>query len=456
METPSINGRMLEDIEDEDQSLPRKRRTRRSGALPKKLPAPLYKATVKELADKVRTKSSSTANIDKAITERIKKCLERANHPNTPEAEAKTALHLASRWMAQNNVTQAELLAHEAPEQQKQYAGQSIVAIIRLDGDKYKSVRQQSYVGALMSAMNTFFDCKSYTTMGRSSLHLTFYGIAENTVAAAMAFEMVYNSIAEWARPYKGVASKNSYAHGFCNELLRLAVKEKNDEMMQARKAESDATAARAREEENERLRQLSRLAPGREDRTGALSDSEPPTVKAEHGDTTDESDDERDCSEVKLPTTEADTDSDDFLEPDFDDTDEKPLGAFDDLEVEIKKSVKIERSPSVVFLGEKCVAPDFVSPGKTKDGILETDDAEPESKWASHSQLVTFRKTALQIADDYLQDQDLKLRKKSAQTSIKDRAAYNQGKEDSKKVDVHRKRITEGKEWQDQSSLAG
>ena len=46
------------------------------------------------------------------------------------------------------------------------------------------------------------------------SLELTFYGIAENTVAAAISFEMAYNLIAEWARPYKGVGSKNGYSLG--------------------------------------------------------------------------------------------------------------------------------------------------------------------------------------------------------------------------------------------------
>ncbi|KAL5325510.1 hypothetical protein ACEPPN_006637 [Leptodophora sp. 'Broadleaf-Isolate-01'] len=75
--------------------------------------------------------------------------------------------------------------------------------------------------------MKRFFDCKFYSTTNYSSLELTFYGITENTVAAAMSFEMAYNLIAEWARPYKGVGSKNSYSLGVSDELNRMAVKEK-------------------------------------------------------------------------------------------------------------------------------------------------------------------------------------------------------------------------------------
>jgi len=49
--------------------------------------------------------------------------------------------------------------------------------------------------------MQIFFDCKSYSTRKYTSVEWTFYGIAENTIAAAMAFEMAYNLIIEWARP---------------------------------------------------------------------------------------------------------------------------------------------------------------------------------------------------------------------------------------------------------------
>lgn len=74
-------------------------------------PAPRQKATVKQLAtDELQT---SVSDVDDHIVKRIQKCLERANHPNTPELEAKAALFLSSRLMSQYNVTKADLLAKE-------------------------------------------------------------------------------------------------------------------------------------------------------------------------------------------------------------------------------------------------------------------------------------------------------------------------------------------------------
>lgn len=79
--------------------------------MPKLLPA-LYKASIKELAETGTVSSSSVHDLDDGILQRIKKCLDRANHPNTAEAEAKAAFHLASRLMGQTfstaNTTQLQ------------------------------------------------------------------------------------------------------------------------------------------------------------------------------------------------------------------------------------------------------------------------------------------------------------------------------------------------------------
>jgi hypothetical protein len=59
--------------------------------------------------------------------------------------------------------------------------------------------------------------------------------------------------------------------------------------------------------------------------------------------------------------------------------------------------------------------------------------------------QLATFRATATKIADEYLEGKGVKLHNPSARsTVIRDRNAYSQGVRDSKKIDVHRKRIKE------------
>jgi len=83
---------------------PRKRHTQE--CVQPKLSPTLYKASVKAFGDTATINvSSSAAGIDEAILQRIKKCLQRANHANTPEPEVKAAFYLASRLMGQYNVS---------------------------------------------------------------------------------------------------------------------------------------------------------------------------------------------------------------------------------------------------------------------------------------------------------------------------------------------------------------
>jgi hypothetical protein len=57
--------------------------------------------------------------------------------------------------------------------------------------------------------------------------------------------------------------------------------------------------------------------------------------------------------------------------------------------------------------------------------------------------QLVTFRATADKIAEDYLKCKGVKLYSRSARSrEVQDLNAYKQGVQDSKKIDIHRKRI--------------
>lgn len=87
---------------------PLRKRNARPLSTPKLAPS-LYKASIKELAETGTIRArSSTSGVDDGIIQRIRKCLERANHPNTAEAEAKVAFYLASRLMGQYNLSQAE------------------------------------------------------------------------------------------------------------------------------------------------------------------------------------------------------------------------------------------------------------------------------------------------------------------------------------------------------------
>ncbi|KAF2141630.1 uncharacterized protein K452DRAFT_298316 [Aplosporella prunicola CBS 121167] len=225
----------------------------------KPLPPTLYKAVVKDLAEDFATAASE--KIDPDIIAKIKKCLERGNHKDASELEAKAALRVATRLMGQYNVTQAEVLSTATEAEKKTHGGRSIVSVVHTDGSK-KQVRQSLFIGDLAWAMGKFFDVKHFSTKSRStySLNITFYGIASNTVLAAMAYEMAYNLILDWARPKKGIAAKNSYCLGASYGLNKMAKEEKEEEMERAKKAEAEELEAREKEEIAQRQKELNRL----------------------------------------------------------------------------------------------------------------------------------------------------------------------------------------------------
>lgn len=169
------------------------------------------------------------------------KCLDGAHDKDSSEAETKVALEMASKLMRQNNINETEVLAHGQPEERKKHGDQSIVILKRRDGDVEKTVCETSYLNVLGDAMKIFFDCKSYTESTCSGFETRFYGIAENTVAAASAYCVVHNRMVEWARPYKSTADNDCYCHGVCKELCRTAKQRKEFEKMDAIFAETDA-----------------------------------------------------------------------------------------------------------------------------------------------------------------------------------------------------------------------
>lgn len=185
-------------------SQPSPRKPKQSG------PAP-YKAFIKTLAIQ---SSAAIAAIDPSVLGRIKKCYQKANHVGTGEAEAKAAILLATRLIASNNVTLAEVMDHETSDDRQKRAGESVVTIRSTaeskDG-KLRSVREQGFMIPMAVAMNGFFDCMGYITKPRDSIDFVFYGLGPNTVAAAQAFEMVFNLSAEWAREVKGNSGKYAY-----------------------------------------------------------------------------------------------------------------------------------------------------------------------------------------------------------------------------------------------------
>ncbi|KAH8659434.1 hypothetical protein BGZ61DRAFT_370616 [Ilyonectria robusta] len=429
-----------------------------TNALPSKPKAgvPIYKATITELAQPSQMKPATATilNDDPAI-QRIKKCLSRANHPGTPEFEAKAALHMASRLMAQHN-----------------FAGQSIVAIRRSDGDRHKIVRIQGYIDCLADAITTFFNCKHYSERVYGPVNFIFYGLADNTVAAATAFEMVYNLMTTWALKYPG-QDRTSYLLGVCETLRKTAEKEAVDEVERAKEAEKDAVMTQPPLEETQRQANM--------DRTWLTNDAAEVILSLESPETTplagftdgvsveSSHDDQNAAATVHSEAVNGDENDDGIdgcIEPDFHTEASSRIDPSMDIDEEIHRLASITKHPPQQLNAEFVTSSrpsnlgqdSTVKPHREEpDGVYtkhhtqgSNDQSAPipplnnEGTWKSHMQLVVFRKSAENIADDYLKNQGTKLvAGKSRSRRVHNMTAYRQGSQDSKKIDVRRRMIS-------------
>lgn len=422
--------------------------------VPKASAAPRQAAKVKALAEE---KASGPVNneVEAQILIRIRKCLERANHPTTPEMEAKAALHMSSRLMAQYNVTQADVLAQAIDsEEQARYAGQPTVSITNTK-DPFAKAISQTWVHDVAEAMEIFFDCKSYSSAKTFSIDWTFYGIAANTVAAATAFEMAHNLTLEWARGKK--RATNSYCLGVGNGLREMAKGDKKQEVLEAKRREQEILSERVKQEQLERQKELDRL-----NAHGGVPDTQKASYTARVADDDVIPDETANIINFSIHDgSSSDTDDDverlifsdainDALEaqPTFKEEDFAPLDPEADFEVELQRILKRERSctPLVTIKPESSASQTTLDEQAVdvKPKLEEEDKTSTESShWTSASQLIVFRATANKIADEHLKSTGTILRSGGARnSSIRDYPAYEQGKKDSREIDVKRRRI--------------
>lgn len=232
----------------------RKRRAR-------KVVQPAQKAEVTIVAADPATvdqNSTSQSDVEERILERIRKCLAKANHPDTPETEAKAAFRIASALMAQHNITQAQAFEKDKENDQARLGGESIVAITAANEER--KVLHLAFSHRLADAMDIFFDCKSYSTRFDASIEWTFYGIATNTAAAAMGFEMAYNLILSWGALKKGGSPRHSYCLGVAEGLIAIAETEKEEEEEKAKESEMSNILAAENLAQTQRAREIDRL----------------------------------------------------------------------------------------------------------------------------------------------------------------------------------------------------
>ncbi|EJU05552.1 hypothetical protein DACRYDRAFT_20001 [Dacryopinax primogenitus] len=390
---------------------------------------------------------NSLTGVDEAVLQRIKKALSLGTHEGTGEAEAKAAMRLASKLMAQHNVNQADVLASEDEEQKLKRAGQSTVAVRSLTG---AGVLMHAWSTVVAQAVEKFFDCKSYSMSMGERVDWTFYGLAEQTVAAAYAFEMVYNLILTWSaqnKTAKGRTQKNNYCYGVADGLYELARKDRKEEERRAIQKEKERLALAAKADAEEREREIERLK---------HRDEEDTKVKVEEVKDEDEKvkpEDEPDEASTVVNDEEPYSDAEDFAGPvndwdemgepgddfqaDFDAEEEDIDGMLRDLDATGHINVKHDPDPVPKSEPKK--------EEESKPAVVKLEE-EDDTPWQSGQQLTLFRHNAASIADDYLRKQKIKLHKlprvNGPNFSRGGYSNYNQGKEDAKKIDVKRKRI--------------
>lgn len=419
---------------------------------------PQQKATATTLATDGSSAASSDA--DDGIIQRIQKCLDRANHPDSTEAEAKAALFLSSKLMGQYNVTTADLLAKENAANRVQHTGNSCVTIRSTQGAG-RRVILQGFVDTIASAMSKSYDCKDYSTrLGDNGIRWTFYGIAKNTVAAAITFEMVHNKVLDWACAHTGVSATFSYCNAVADGLFIMARDQKDREIRDARMKEMEAVKAREAAEKLQRKLELKRLnGPSDDTSNTAMSDSkvEPRLVHCSVeednagllttslgfddksdiiSDYSSENEEFFDCySEINgmSDSNDGNVSGEDIreaeLEPDFHADDGELLGPTADLEERIRE---ILRQTTALPVGR--------DPTQQVIDDENNTDQNPNSIpcWDSEMQLVRFRETAAQLADDFLKSNNIKISTSGSRNiTVKDQKAYKQGRQDSKKIDL-------------------
>ncbi|KAF8588099.1 hypothetical protein K439DRAFT_1613849 [Ramaria rubella] len=455
------------------------------------------KASVVSLATNAELDEQSATdrlrNVDPAVLGKIKKALTLGGHQGTGEAEAKRAMRLAAKLMAQHNVAQADILAEEKDsEKLKRYGSsqqkleQKLIHEILCKSWTIHSSRTNGFLQRLLSGAQFqdkalcfirghlqlrvrwkfFFDCKSYNeshhnhhSNGTTRIDWIFYGLCEQTVAAAYGFEMVYNLVLMWSaqnKSAKGRSEKNAYCHGVADGLKRLARDEKKEEnRLAAQKEAMRLESARAAETE-ERMQAIRRLVGSdikiKEEESCELGSVKKETTGSIHLDLggaegsnkmwakkeesmhvkIEEVPDEDALPGLSMLTSQPseredrNSDSDD----DFTDTSSHTKDQFE-VEADFQ-----DRDDGVVDWMQQDLG----------SASVKQEEEEPAT-WSSTQQLMLFRNNASSIAENYLNQQKIKLYKRRAgqRPNLKDeqnRMVYDEGCRDAKNIDVKRKRI--------------
>ena len=431
------------------------------------------------------------------LIERIKKCFDRANHSNSNPSEAQAAIRMASKIMEVHNIRLAQVMQYEDAKEKAQRAGLSEVNVSKPNGDGI--VRYDAWVHDLVAAILIFFDCSAFSTQFQFKIVWSFYGIAEHTVTAAIIFERMYSLIIQGTVGMNGIAKRNSYCLGAAEGLCRIAEQGVAATEAKARKHEATALEKKVREEAAAREKEIARLQPMGISST-EIMDSAP--------DKNDESEaaeqrnisfglsgsmygannniDTKGDGSIKIGNSDyeddgetwngfSDSEDDDVIFlgennqnrslADYDIKDEPSIdAAIGDFEANLQQFIKRESQPSNLSSPTLAqlshphrprsasphdaslkmeISPNVKQEQATDVNMVDNDD---EAQGQSAQQLTAFRQTTKNVADDWLKQQNIRVRKvKAKERSVRDREAYFQGKKDSKEINdqARRQRIT-------------
>lgn len=149
-------------------------------------------------------------------------------------------------------------MQHETAEERASKAGSSTVVIRQ--SKEPNIVKFDTWVSDLGSAIKKLYDCQAFSTQSKCAITWTFHGIAEHTVAAATAFEVMHFLVLDGSSAIIGVGARNSYCMGAAKGLCVLADEEVLGAMRIARENEQKALATKVREEQLARNKKIARL----------------------------------------------------------------------------------------------------------------------------------------------------------------------------------------------------
>jgi Protein of unknown function (DUF2786) len=142
--------------------------------------------------------------VDEGVKQKVRAILERANHPNTPQAEAETALALAYRLMQKHGLDEIELKRVDS--------GALTKRIFTITGP-YRVRR-----GTLFHILATSLSCADYRDMengSRDEVVMVAFGTADDLFA----LETLYTAaeiLALRSMPTGDRRWRTSWWHGFC------------------------------------------------------------------------------------------------------------------------------------------------------------------------------------------------------------------------------------------------